>query len=317
MKLIIQIPCYNEEASLPVTLSGLPTTVVGFDKVEWLVINDGSTDDTEKVARQFGVHHVVNFSLHKGLAKAFVFGLDRCLLENADVIVNIDADNQYRGEDIHKLTQPILDKNADYVIGERPISQIRHFPLRKKLLQRVGSWIVRLVSGVSVTDAPSGFRAMSRECALRLNVFNSYTYTLETLIQAGQSNIEVLSVPIGVNPDLRPSRLVKGTFNYVKRSINTLVRIFVVYQPFKFFFSIGLILFLTGIALGIRYLYYFFLGDGTGHMQSVVLASIFIGIGFQTILVGFVADLIAVNRKLLEDVISISRREKLKDNNNS
>ena len=307
MKLIIQIPCLNEESTLPITLATLPRAVKGFDKVEWLIIDDGSTDQTRQVAQDHGVDHIVRFGWNQGLARAFSAGLEKSLCEGADVIVNIDADNQYNADDIPKLTQPILDQKAEYVVGERPIGDIEHFPASKKLLQKLGSHVVRKISGVSVVDAPSGFRAMSRGCATKINVFSSYTYTLETLIQAGQSNIAVISVPIRVNSDLRPSRLVRGPLSYVGKSVTTIFRIFVVYQPFKFFFVIGAALFSLGVILGIRFLYFFLTGDGSGHIQSVVLSGVFVAIGFQTILVAFLADLISVNRRLLEELVNRGR----------
>ena len=302
MKIIIQIPCYNEAQTLPVALKALPRHVEGFDSVEWLVINDGSTDDTAGVAKACGVDHVVSFSGNQGLARAFMAGLDSCLKLGADIIVNVDADNQYNAEDIPLLVKPILDKKADIVIGARPISEIKYFPFIKKQLQKLGSWVVRLASKTDIPDAPSGFRAMSREAALRLNVFNDYTYTLETIIQAGQKNMAIVSVPVRVNEDLRPSRLVKSIPSYVKRSVLTIVRIFVVYRPFRFFAVVGALLSSGGVIIGLRYLYYYFQEGGAGHVQSLILASILLGIGFQTILVAFIADLQAVNRRLMEDV---------------
>lgn len=274
----------------------------GFDRVEWLIINDGSTDNTVEVAKAHGVDHVVSFSKNQGLARVFVAGLDACLKLGADVIVNTDADNQYNAQDIPLLIKPILDKKAELVIGARPISDIRHFPLIKKQLQKIGSWVVRLASKTEVPDAPSGFRAMSREAAMRLNVFNEYTYTLESIIQAGQKNMSIISVPVRVNRDLRPSRLVKSIPHYIAKSVVTIVRIFVVYKPFRFFVTIGLLLFASGFAIGLRFLYYFLTESGEGHVQSLILASIFLGIGFQTMLVAFLADLQAVNRRLMEDI---------------
>jgi glycosyltransferase involved in cell wall biosynthesis len=273
--------------------------VPGFDAVEWLIVNDGSTDDTAAVARANGVDHIVSFSKNQGLARVFMAGLDACLKRGADVIVNTDADNQYNARDIPLLVRPILDRKADLVIGARPISEIQHFRFMKKQLQRLGSWVVRLASKTNIPDAPSGFRAMSREAALRLNVFNDYTYTLETIIQAGQKNMAIISVPVRVNEDLRPSRLVKSIPSYVQRSIITIIRIFVVYKPFRFFMAFGLLLFFSGFAIGLRYLYYFFQEGGAGHIQSLIFASILLGIGFQTM---FLADLLAVNRRLMEDV---------------
>ena len=303
MKLIIQIPCYNEAATLPVTLKDLPREVTGFSSVEWLVINDGSTDGTVEIAKQCGVDHIVSFTKNQGLAKTFLAGLDNCIRLGADVIVNTDADNQYAAADIPALVAPILAGNADIVIGIRPIDQIESFSFLKKVLQKLGSAVVRFVSNTDISDAPSGFRAMSREAALRINVFNDYTYTLETIIQAGQKNIAITSVPVRVNGELRPSRLVKSINSYVKKSIVTIVRIFVVYKAFRFFMSVGLFMFSMGLAGGIRYLYYFFIGNGGGHIQSLILSSILLGIGFQTMLTAFLADLLAVNRRLMEDVL--------------
>jgi glycosyltransferase involved in cell wall biosynthesis len=302
MKLIIQIPCYNEAETLAITLGDLPRTVPGFNNVEWLIINDGSTDNTVEVARMNGIDHIVTFSKNQGLARAFMAGLDACLKLGADVIVTTDADNQYNAQDIPLLVRPILDKRADMVVGARPISEIKHFRFMKKQLQRLGSWVVRLASKTNIPDAPSGFRAMSREAALRLNVFNDYTYTLETIIQAGQKNMAIVSVPVRVNEDLRPSRLVKNIPSYVQKSIITIIRIFVVYKPFRFFMAFGLLLFFSGFVIGLRFLYYFFRDGGAGHIQSLIFASILLGIGFQTMLVAFLADLLAVNRRLMEDV---------------
>ncbi len=304
MKLIIQIPCYNEASTLGIALKSLPREVEGFDAVEWLIINDGSTDDTVSVAKEHGVDHVVNFTHNQGLAKGFMAGLKECLAQGADVIVNTDADNQYEASDIPKLVEPILSGRAEYVIGERPISQTEHFSPAKKMLQKIGSWVVSRASATEVPDAPSGFRAMSRNCAEQLNVYSNYTYTLETIIQAGQKNIAVTSVPIRTNEDLRPSRLVSSIPDYVKRSIFTIVRVFVVYQPFKFFISIAILLTLLGMLLGGRFLYFYAIGDGDGHVQSVVLAGAFLAMGFQAGLIAFIADLLAVNRTLLEELRS-------------
>ncbi|MDY0921850.1 glycosyltransferase family 2 protein [Leclercia sp. CFBP8987] len=302
MKLIIQIPCFNEAETLAIALNALPRQIAGFDTVEWLIIDDGSTDDTVNVARQNGVDHVVKHAANKGLAKAFMTGLDACLSLDADVIVNTDADNQYSAEDIPLLVAPILEHRAEMVIGERPISTIDHFSPVKKYLQKLGSWVVRVASNTNIPDAPSGFRAMSRATAQKLMVFNDYTYTLETIIQAGQKNIAITSVSVRVNEDLRPSRLVKSISSYIKRSIITIVRIFVIYRPFRFFGAIGTVLFSAGFLLGMRFLYKYFTGDGDGYVQSLILASILMGMGFQTILVAFVTDLLSANRKLLEDL---------------
>lgn len=302
MKLMIQIPCFNEAETLGVALEALPKQVEGFDVVEVLVIDDGSSDNTVEVAREHGVHHIVRFTKNRGLARGFLAGLDACVKAGADVIVNTDADNQYDARDIPKLTEPILQGSADIVVGVRAIEEIRHFSWIKKKLQKFGSGVIRRFSKTDIQDATSGFRAISRDAALRLNVFNEYTYTLETIIQAGQKNLAVQSVPIRVNEDLRPSRLVKSILSYVKKSIGTIIRISIVYKPIRFFMTIGIILFGSGFLVGLRFLYFYFTGDGTGHVQSLILASILLGIGFQTILIAFISDLLATNRKIMEDV---------------
>lgn len=302
MKLMIQVPCLNESGTLAVAIGALPRVVDGFDTVEWLVIDDGSTDGTAELATRLGVHHVVRHSVNRGLATAFMTGLEACLRLGADVIVNTDADNQYEADDIPKLTAPILANTADIVIGARPIDQTEHFSWIKKRLQRLGSWAVRVASKTDVADAPSGFRAISREAAKRLNVFNEYTYTLETIIQAGQSNLRVASVPIRTNEDLRPSRLVRSIPSYVKRSLVTILRVFATYRPLAFFSAIGAAFLLVGLLAGGRFLYYWMLGAGSGHIQSVILASLCITLGTLLFMMGFIADLVATNRKLLEKI---------------
>lgn len=302
MKLIIQIPCFNEAGTLAIALAALPRQVPGFDAVEWLIIDDGSTDDTVAVARANGVDHVVRHTGNQGLARGFMTGLDTCLRLGADVIVNTDADNQYNADDIPALTKPILEHRADIVVGARPIETIEHFSPVKKMLQKLGSWVVRVASNTNVPDAPSGFRAMSRAAAQRLMVFNDYTYTLETIIQAGQKNMAITSVPIRVNGDLRPSRLVKSIPSYIKRSIVTIIRIFIIYRPFRFFGTIGAVLFGAGLLIGLRFLWKYLGGEGEGHVQSLILAALLLGMGFQTLLIAVVADLLAANRKLMEDV---------------
>lgn len=302
MKLIIQIPCLNEAQTLAIALAALPRQVEGFDAVEWLIIDDGSTDDTIAVAKANGVDHVVRHTRNQGLAKAFMNGLQAAIDLGADVIVNTDADNQYNADDIPVLVQPILDRKADIVIGARPIATIEHFSPAKKFLQKLGSWVVRVVSRTDIPDAPSGFRAISRDAAKRLMVFNDYTYTLETIIQAGQHNMAIMSAPIRVNEDLRPSRLVKSIPSYIRRSIGTMIRIFVIYRPFRFFGMISLILLTLGMLIGLRFMAFWFQGEGEGHIQSLILAAILLGAGFNTILIAFVADLLAANRKLLEHI---------------
>ena len=302
MKLIIQIPCYDEAETLAIALAALPRQVPGFDSVEWLIIDDGSRDDTVAVARANGVNHVVRHTRNQGLAQTFMTGLDACLRLGADVIVNTDADNQYNADDIPVLTLPILEHRAEIVVGARPIETIEHFSPIKKLLQKLGSWVVRVASKTDILDAPSGFRAMSRTAAQQLMVFNDYTYTLETIIQAGQKNMAITSVPIRVNEDLRPSRLLKSIPSYIKRSIVTIIRIFIIYRPFRFFGTIGAVLFGAGFLFGLRFLWEYLGGEGAGHVQSLILAALLMGMGFQAVLIAFVADLLAANRKLLEDV---------------
>jgi glycosyltransferase involved in cell wall biosynthesis len=307
MKLIIQIPCFNEEESLPVAVSRLPKSIPGIDVIEYLIIDDGSRDRTREVARENGVHHVVGFSTNQGLARAFMLGIRSCLERGADIIVNTDADDQYNADDIPKLIEPILQGRAEFVVGERPIASIEHFSPIKKLLQKIGSAVVAGISATTIKDAPSGFRAFSRGAASRLNVFSSYTYTLETIIQAGQKNMGVVSVPIRVNRDLRPSRLVRSIPSYVARSVATMLRILVVYRPFRFFMQLAALFTITGVALGARFMYFYMTGSGAGHVQSVILGATLLIIGFQTALLAFVADLQSVNRRLLEEVLEEQR----------
>lgn len=302
MKLVIQIPCLNEAQTLAIALNELPRSVDGFDEVEWLIVDDGSTDGTGALAKQLGVDHVVRHPVNRGLAAAFMTGIDAALRLGADVVVNTDADNQYCAADIPKLVRPILDHQADMVIGSRPIDETEHFSWVKKKLQRLGSWAVRVASKTDVADAPSGFRAISREAAMRLNVFNAYTYTLETIIQAGLCNMRVVSVPIRTNADLRPSRLVKSISSYVKRSLITILRVFVIYRPLALFFWIGVIILGLGSVVGGRFLYLYLLGQGEGHVQSVVFASMCIILGMLLFMMGLIAELISANRKLLERV---------------
>lgn len=302
MKLIIQIPCYNEAETLTIALNDLPKHIDGIDEIEYLIINDGSKDDTVKVAKEWGVNYVVNFKCNRGLAKGFMAGLDACLRNGADIIVNTDADNQYCGEDIEKLVRPILEGKADMVIGERPIDDTAHFSPLKKKLQHLGSWVVRKASKTDIPDAPSGFRAYSRDAAMRLNVVNEYTYTLETIVQVGRNRMSVISVPIRTNAELRPSRLFKSMFGYVKRSMVTILRAFLMYRPLMSFSIIAGVLFGAGLLLGIRFLVFILGGDGSGHVQSLILASTLMLSGVMTFIVGLQADIIAANRKILEDI---------------
>ena len=308
MKLIIQIPCYNEAETLEVALNDLPKQIDGIDEIEYLIINDGSKDNTVEVAKNWGVHYVVNFKCNKGLAKGFMAGLDACLRQGADIIVNTDADNQYCGADIEKLVRPILNGKADIVIGERPIDDTEHFSPLKKKLQHIGSWTVRVASKTDVPDAPSGFRAYSRQAALKMNVVNEYTYTLETIVQAGRNKMAITSVPIRTNPELRKSRLFNSMFGYIKKSMLTIIRAFMMYKPLRFFTIIGSAIFLIGLILGIRFLVFVFMGESGGHIQSLILASTLLLLGFQTFISGLQADLIASNRKLLEDIQERVRR---------
>lgn len=307
-KLIIQIPCYNEERTLGITLEALPRHIEGIDIIEWLIVDDGSTDNTVEVAKTYGVDHIVRLTTNRGLAKAFMAGLEASIKAGADIIVNTDADNQYCAEDIPKLIEPILLGRAEIVIGARPIFKITHFSPIKKVLQKFGSWVVRLASSTDIPDAPSGFRAFTREAAMRMNVFNEYTYTLETIIQAGQKGIVMTSVPIRTNGYLRPSRLVKSIPTYIKRSIFTILRIFMVYRPLRFFLILGTVPFTAGFLLGVRWLIYFFHGTARTRIPSLILATILILIGFQLWMFGLVADLLSVNRKLMEEIQLRMRR---------
>ena len=302
MKLIIQIPCFNEAETLHLALAALPRAVLGFDSVEWLIIDDGSSDNTLDVAKRCGVDHIVSHPYNQGLAKAFMTGVDACLFLGADVIVNTDADNQYNADDIPALTKPILEGKAEIVVGARPITEIEHFSPVKKFLQKLGSFVVRIASHTDIPDAPSGFRAMSRASAARLMVYNKYTYTLETIIQAGQTGIPITSVPVRVNKDLRPSRLVKSILSYVKRSILTIIHILILYRPFHFFMMIGSLLFLSGLITGIRFLLYYFTGEGDGHIQSLILGGILLTTGGGTWVMAIIGSLLAANRRLLEEI---------------
>ena len=314
MKLIIQIPCYNEALTLPQTLRELPRQLDGVDTVEWLIIDDGSADGTAEVARQCGAHHIVRLAGHQGLARGFATGIEACLKQGADIIVNTDADNQYCAADIPLLIGPIIRGEADIVVGARPVGEIAHFSLTKKLLQRLGSWAVRAVSGTDVPDVTSGFRALSRGAALRLNVFSNYTYTLETIIQAGRSNMVVTSVPIRTNPPLRETRLIKSIPDYIKKSVVTILRVFILYKPLRFFVYSGAAVFLAGFLLGIRFLSAYLMGHGAGHIQSLILAAVLLTIGFQLGILGLVADLISTNRRLLEDLQYRLRNAEMRNN---
>jgi len=312
MKLIIQIPCYNEEKTLPVTLKDIPRNYEGIKKVEILIINDGSTDKTVEVAKKAGVNHVVSFTKNKGLAESFTAGIDACLRLGADIIVNTDGDNQYNGRDIEKLIKPILAGEADVVVGDRNVNAIQHFSFIKKKLQSIGSWMIRQMSGTNIPDVTSGFRAFSRDAALRLNVISRFTYTLETIIQAGKSNIALTHVPIQINPPLRPSRLFRSIRSYIKRSLATITRIYALYEPMKFFFIIGGTIFGVGFIVSMRFLYFFIIRQGEGHIQSLILSAVLMIVGFQVIMIGLLSDIISANRRLLEDILYRIRKMELK-----
>ena len=303
MKLIVQIPCLNEEETLPYTVKDIPREIPGVDKVEILVIDDGSTDRTSQVARECGVDHIVRFSKNQGLAKGFMTGLQTALRLGADIIVNTDADNQYNGADITNLIKPILDGKADIVIGNRDVGTINHFSPAKKFLQKFGSWVVRVASDTRIPDAPSGFRAFSREAAMRTNIISGYTYTLETIIQAGHNRLAIAHIPVRTNPQTRESRLITSIWRYVWRSASTIIRTYAMYRPLKFFATIGVIIFSAGFIISLRYLFYMFTGQGAGHLQSLILSAVLMMLGFQTIMIGLISDLIAANRRLSEEIV--------------
>lgn len=303
MKLIVQIPCFNEEKTLPQTIQDIPRQIAGISEVEILVIDDGSTDNTIDVARKNGVDHIVKHTSNKGLAKAFSTGMDACLRLGADIIVNTDGDNQYKGEDIPKLIKPILKQKADMVIGDRQTDKIPHFSFSKKKMQKIGSFVVRKLSGTKAQDTVSGFRAFSRETALQLNIVSPFSYTIETLIQAGKKHLTVASVPVGTNPKNRESRLFKSIPNFIERSISTMIRMYTMYQPLRIFFYIGSFFIAMGMIPSIRFLYFYLTGASTGHIQSLILASILFIIGFQVYMIGLLADVIGFNRKLIEETL--------------
>jgi glycosyltransferase involved in cell wall biosynthesis len=311
MKLVIQIPCFNEENTLPKTIDDMPKEILGIDEIDILIINDGSNDRTVQVAQELGLQHIVTLPRNMGLATAFVKGLEASLLLGADIVVNTDADNQYKGSDIGKLVQPILNGKADIVVGDRGVMSVVDFSPMKRHLQRLGSWVVKLASGVNTPDATSGFRALSQEAALRTIILSQYSYTLESLIQAGTRRMSVVYVPIEVNPSTRSSRLMRNLSDYLFNSTATILRIYTMYRPLRVFSFIGGLMIIAGLVLGFRFLWYYLTGPGTGRVQSLILTAILLIVGFQTCLIGLVADLIGFNRKILEEVLYRVRRMEL------
>jgi glycosyltransferase involved in cell wall biosynthesis len=308
MRLAIQIPCLNEERTLPETLRDLPRRVEGFDEVLWVIIDDGSTDSTAAVAKEHGADHVVSLCGHQGLARATMAGIDACIALGADVIISTDADNQYDARDVPALVGPILCGRADVVVGTRPISEIAHFSFTKKLLQRIGSWVVRSLSGTRVEDATSGFRAYTRDAAMQLNIFNSYTGSLETLIQAGRSNLRVACVPIRVNGPTRPSRLMRSNFHYIRRNGLAMLATYMIYRPVQVFGVLASLMLVPGAALAARYLWFMARGEGAGHVQSVIASGVLAICGFLMIGLAVLGHLLAINRRLLEDLRYQQRR---------
>jgi glycosyltransferase involved in cell wall biosynthesis len=312
MKLIIQIPCYNEETTLPQTIRDLPCTLPGVDEIEYLVVDDGSTDRTVEVARELGVHHIVRFKQHQGLACAFPAGLEAALQAGADIIVNTDADNQYRGDNVVRLIQPIVEGRADIVVGDRGVAALEHFSPLKRLLQRLGSWVVERAAGIPIPDATSGFRAFTREAALRLTVLSDYTYTLETLIQAGARRMAVIYVPVRTNPQTRQSRLIRNIPSFLTASVITILRFYTMYRPLRVFAAVGGTFIAGGVVLGLRFLYLFWRRGGlSGNVQSLILAAVLAIVGFQIWLIGLMADLVRLNRKMLDETLYRVRRMEL------
>jgi len=312
IKLIIQIPCFNEEHTLPETIGDLPDTIKGIDVIETLIIDDGSTDRTIEVAKELGVNHIIRNTNNRGLARSFRKGLDACLGLGADIIVNTDGDNQYAGWDIAKLVQPIIDGKAEIVIGDRQTHKIKHFSPFKKFLQKLGSRVVRQLSGTDVPDVVSGFRAISRDAALKLNILSPYSYTIEMVIQAGKKNMAIAHVPVAINPKTRDSRLFKSIPSFVGRQLSSMIRMYAMYEPLRVFFYIGLTLSIIGALPVIRFLYFYFIGDGGGHLQSLVLGGVLLIIGFITFMIGLVADLISFNRQLTEITLEKIRKIELR-----
>jgi glycosyltransferase involved in cell wall biosynthesis len=317
VKLIIQIPCFNEEYTLPLTVKDLPLKIEGIDEIEYLVIDDGSSDQTLEKACESSVHHVVKFLNNKGLAKSFMAGIDVSLRLGADIIVNTDGDNQYRGQDIEKLVRPILDGHAEIVVGDRQVDNIAHFGFVKKKLQKIGSWVVRLASGTKVADVTSGFRAYSREAALRLNALSDFSYTLETIIDAGRRKVAIENVKVGTNEKLRDSRLHKGIWHYLEKSATTIIRTYTMFKPLRVFLPLGVFVFLMGFLIGLRYVYLFSIGLGAGNVQSLILSSILLTSGVQLIMFGLLADAISANRKIVDELLYRLKRQEYDQANNN
>ena len=311
IKLIIQIPCFNEEHTLPETIGDLPSKIEGIDIIETLIIDDGSTDRTIEVAKELGVDHIIQNTNNRGLARSFSKGLDACLGLGADIIVNTDGDNQYAGKDIPKLVQPIIDGKAQIVIGDRQTHKIEHFSAFKKFLQKLGSRVVRQLSGTDIPDVVSGFRAISRGAALQLNIISPYSYTIEMVIQAGKKSMAITHVPISINPKTRESRLIKSIPSFIGQQLSSMIRMYAMYEPLRVFFYIGLTLSIIGTLPIIRFLYFYFTGDGDGHLQSLVLGGVLLIIGFITFMIGLVADLISFNRQLIEIALEKIRKIEL------
>jgi glycosyltransferase involved in cell wall biosynthesis len=313
MKLIVQIPCYNEERTLPQTVEDIPQSITGIDTVEVLIIDDGSTDKTVEVAQKIGVDHIVRNKTNLGLARTFRRGLNACLQLGADIIINTDGDNQYAGKDIPKLVAPILAGEAELVIGDRQTARIEHFSPIKKFLQWFGSGVVRRLSGINVPDAVSGFRAISREAAFKLNIISSYSYTIEMIIQAGKKQMAVAHVPVDTNPQTRESRLITSTPKFIESQMTSMIRMYAMYRPLRFFFYIGSILTFIGLVPILRFLYFYLIGNGAGHIQSLVLGGVFFSMGFITYLVGLLADLISHNRQLIELALERVRKSEVEN----
>ena len=316
MKLIIQIPCYNEEHTLPETFADLPKEIEGIDTIEYLIIDDGSTDKTVEVAKEIGVHHIIRNKINLGLARTFRKGVDECLKRGADIIVNTDGDNQYYGPDIAKLVKPIVEDSAEIVVGDRQTSKVPHFSFFKKILQKLGSATVRRLSGTDIPDTVSGFRAFSRDAAIRLNIISPFSYTIETIIQAGKKHMAVVSVPIRTNPKTRDSRLFKSIPAFIERQLSSMIRMYLMYQPLRFFVYLGTLLALIGLVPIVRFLVFYYQGGGDGHIQSLILGGVFLLMGFITFVMAILADLMNFNRQLLENTLERVRRIELGDHEN-